>query len=70
MEITTPALWQGFCFMNTNFWTKITNYKLFGKTFFTKEEICDDKNFEENEFKVYITQEYFNDEFDINKKNE
>ena len=54
--------------MNTNFWQKITNYKMFGKTIFSKEEICTDKNYEENEFKVYITDEYFNDEFDIEKK--
>ena len=54
--------------MNNNFWTKITNFKILGKTIFSKEEICTEKNYEENEFKVYITQEYFNDEFDIEKK--
>lgn len=57
-----------FFIMNNNFWTKITNFKILGKTIFSKEEICTEKNYEENEFKVYITQEYFNDEFDIEKK--
>ena len=54
--------------MNNNFWTKITNFKIFGKTIFSKEEICTEKNYEENEFKVYITQDYFNKEFDIERK--
>jgi hypothetical protein len=54
--------------MNNNFWTKITNFKILGKTIFSKEEICTEKNYEENEFKVYISQEYFNNEFDIDEK--
>ena len=54
--------------MNNNFWTKITNFKIFGKTIFSKEEICTEKNYEENEFKVYITQDYFNKEFDVKEK--
>lgn len=54
--------------MNNNFWTKITNFKILGKTIFSKEEICSEKNYEENKFKVYITQEHFNDEFDIKEK--
>jgi hypothetical protein len=54
--------------MNNNFWTKITNFKILGKTIFSKEEICTEKNYEENEFKVYISQEYFNDEFDVKEK--
>ena len=54
--------------MNNNFWTKITNFKIFGKTIFSKEEICTEKNYEENEFKVYVTQDYFNDEFDVKEK--
>jgi hypothetical protein len=54
--------------MNNNFWTKITNFKILGKTIFSKEEICSEKNYEENEFKVYITQDYFNKEFDVKEK--
>lgn len=54
--------------MNNNFWTKITNFKILGKTIFSKEEICTEKNYEENEFKVYITQDYFNKEFDVKEE--
>ena len=56
--------------MNNNFWNKIINYKILGKTIFSKEEICTEKNYKENEFKVYISQEYFNDEFDVKEKKE
>lgn len=32
--------------MNTNYWIKQTNIKLFGIKIFQKEEICTDKSYE------------------------
>lgn len=54
--------------MQNNFWTKTTNYKFLGKTLFTKEEICSDMQYEGQIFQVQVTQDYFNSEFDLNKK--
>lgn len=50
---------------NTTF-VKHTNFKLFGKTFFTKEEIYTETNAEGEPFKIIINQDYYNKEFKIN----
>jgi len=55
--------------MITNFWTKTTNFKLFGKTFFSKEEICNEKEYEGQVIEVQVPAEYYKSEFDL-KKNE
>ena len=53
--------------MNNNFWTKTTNFKLLGKTLFTKEEICSEVEYEGQIYNIQIRQDYYNQEFDINK---
>lgn len=55
--------------MQHDFWTKTTNFKLFGKTIFTKEEIGNETS-RDSEYTIIVTQDYFNKEFDLNKKNE
>lgn len=40
--------------MDNDFWTKTTNYKLFGKTIFTKEEICSEVQYEGQIYQVQI----------------
>jgi len=52
--------------MDNNFWTKTTNYKFLGRTFFTKEEICSDIQYQGEIYKVQVTQDYFNSEFKTN----
>lgn len=59
---------RGFCFMNSINYFKKSDFKIFGKVIFTMEESYVEKDYKENELKVYITQDYFNDEFDIEKK--
>jgi len=54
--------------MNVNFWSKTTKYKLFGKTIFTKVEVCNETN-RETDFDIIVTQDYFNKEFDVKKNN-
>lgn len=55
--------------MNNDFWTKTTNWKLLGKyTIFTKEEICSEIQYEGQIYNVQISQDYYNSEFDLNKK--
>lgn len=54
--------------MDNNFWVKTTNYKLFGKTFFTKEEICSDTQYQGEIYQINVKQDYYNDEFDIKNK--
>lgn len=54
--------------MDNDFWTKTTNYKLFGKTIFTKEEICSEVQYEGQMYTIQINQDYYNKEFDLNKK--
>ena len=51
--------------MNNGTFTKITNYKFLGKTFFSKEEI-----FRGIEYQLQIAQDYFNLEFNLNKKDQ
>lgn len=47
---------------------KYTNYKLFGKVIFTKEEIYTEVSSEGEPFKIIVNQDYFNKEFNIGKK--
>jgi hypothetical protein len=54
--------------MDNDFWTKTTNYKLFGKTIFSKEEICSEVQYEGQIYQVQVKQDYYNQEFDINNK--
>lgn len=54
--------------MNNEFWTKITNYKIFGKTIISKEEICRDIQYEGQIYQVEITKDYYDSEFNLNKK--
>lgn len=56
--------------MQNNFWTKTTNYKFLGKILFTKEEICSDTNYEGQIYQIQVNQDYYNSEFNLNKKNE
>lgn len=49
---------------NLNF-VKYTNYKLFGKVIFTKEEIYTEVSSEGEPFKIIVNQDYFNKEFDL-----
>jgi hypothetical protein len=54
--------------MKTNFWVKTTNFKLFGKVFFTREEICNDKEYDGDIIEVQVPKDYYKFEFDM--KNE
>ena len=54
--------------MQINNWFKTTNFKLFGKTIFTKEEICNDFTQEKDSYNIIISEDYCNTEFKINKK--
>lgn len=56
--------------MQNNFWTKTTNYKFLGKILFTKEEICSDTNYEGQIYQIQVNQDYYNSEFNLDKKNE
>ena len=49
------------------FWTKTTNYKLFGKIIFTKEETCSEIECDGQVYHITVSQDYFNSEFKINK---
>ena len=50
--------------MEHDFWTKKTEYKLFGNTIFTKEEVCKETNYEGDTLKVYVSPEYYKAEFE------
>ena len=50
--------------MNHDFWTKTTNYKLFGFNIFQKHEICKETNYEGEALKVYVSPEYYKAEFE------
>ena len=56
--------------MNNNFWTKTTNYKFLGKTLFTKEEICSDMTYQGEIYQINVSNDYFKQEFEVNKKND
>lgn len=53
---------------NLNF-VKHTNYKLFGKVIFSKEEIYTEVSSEGEPFKIIVNQDYFNKEFNLNAEN-
>ena len=53
--------------MQTNFWTKVTTWKILGKVIFSKEEICTDKTYEGNAYSIVVTPEYFKSEFEVKK---
>lgn len=55
--------------MQVNNWFKTTNFKIFGKTIFTREEICNDYNYEEDAYNVIISEDYYNKEFKTDKNN-
>lgn len=50
--------------MDNTFWIKQTHFKLFGLKIFSKEEIIQ----EGQAIQIQIKQDYFNSEFDLNKK--
>lgn len=54
--------------MNNETWTKITNFKLFGKNFLTIEEICQEIQYEGQIYQIEITKDYYDSEFNLNKK--
>lgn len=54
--------------MNNEFFTKTTNFKILGKTVFTKEEIFSGVEYEGQIYTIQVNQDYYNKEFDINKK--
>lgn len=54
--------------MNNEFFTKTTNFKFLGKTFFTKEEIFSGVEYQGQIYQIQVKQDYFNSEFNIDKK--
>jgi len=54
--------------MENNFWTKTTNYKILGYTIFTKEEICQESQYEGQIYQIEVKKDYFDSEFNLNKK--
>lgn len=53
--------------MQHNFWTKTTNFKIFGKTIFSKEEIGNETE-RDSEYTIIVTEDYFKKEFDFEEK--
>lgn len=53
--------------MNNEFFIKTTNYKLFGKTLFSKEEIFSGCEYQGQIYQIQVNQDYYNSEFDLNK---
>lgn len=56
--------------MNNEFFTKTTNHKLFGKTFYTKEEIFSGVEYEGQIYQITVSSDYFNNEFNLKKKDD
>ena len=50
--------------MNHDFYTRTTNFKLFGITIFTRDEVCKETNYEGDTLKVYVSPEYYEAEFE------
>ena len=48
-------------------WIKKTNIRLFGIKVFEKEELCTDKQYEDEIIQVNVTQDYFDKEFKVDK---
>ncbi len=53
--------------MRNESYTKKTEWKLFGKKIFEKEEICSGIEIEGQIFQINMTPDYYNSEFEINK---
>ena len=55
--------------MNNDFWTRTTNFKLFGKyPIFTKEEICSEIQYEGQIYNITVSKDYFDSEVKMNEK--
>ena len=54
--------------MENNFWFKTTNYKILGHTIFTKEEICQESQYEGQIYQVEVKKDYFDSEFNLDNK--
>lgn len=54
--------------MENTSWAKIINYKLFGHTIFSKEEICQEFQYDGQIYQIEIKKDYFDSEFNLNKK--
>lgn len=55
--------------MQQDFFTKTTNFKIFGITIFSKDTICKETMFKGDELKVYVSPDYYNSEFKLDKEN-
>lgn len=56
--------------MNNEFFTKTTNYKILGKTIFSKEEVFSGMEYEGQIYNITVSPNYYNSEFNINKKDD
>ena len=65
---TAFNLWFIYRTMENTSWTKLTNYKLFGHTIFSKEEICQESQYEGQIYQIEVKKDYFDSEFNLNKK--
>lgn len=54
--------------MDNTFWNKLTNYKLFGHTIFSKEEIYQESQYEGQIYQIQVKKDYFDSEFNLDKK--
>lgn len=52
--------------MRNESYTKKTEWKIFGKTIFVKEEICSGIEVEGQIFQINMTPDYYNSEFKLN----
>lgn len=53
--------------MNNEFFTKTTNYKILGKTLFSKEEVFSGMEYPGQIYQISVNQDYYNSEFKIKK---
>lgn len=54
--------------MNNEFFTKTTNYKIFGKVLYTKEEIFSGVEYEGQFYQITVNKDYYDSEFKTNEK--
>ncbi|MBQ2284585.1 MAG: hypothetical protein II244_02835 [Clostridia bacterium] len=54
--------------MNNEFFTKTTNYKILGKTLFTKEEIFSGVEYQGQIYQISVSKDYYNSEFKTDEK--
>lgn len=54
--------------MNNEFFTKTTNYKIFGKILYTKEEIFSGVEYEGQLYQITVNKDYYDSEFKTNEK--